>query len=174
MRFYSLVTAAALLSASFAAHASLIGNTVSCNQTSSSSGYSCNSSTATVGSGPEFTLILNGGTGSDITEDFTANGLTVTFESGLHFNATNIVNADLTSAFTGYSVTSITGFTGLSASNISLNNGLLDLNLVGSESSPGASINLALTTAATPEPSSLALLGTGILGALGVARKRFA
>lgn len=32
----------------------------------------------------------------------------------------------------------------------------------------------AIPAAATPEPSGLALLGTGVLGVLGVARKRFA
>ena len=34
--------------------------------------------------------------------------------------------------------------------------------------------NLSLVTAATPEPCSFALLGTGLLGAAGVLRKRFA
>lgn len=48
-----------------------------------------------------------------------------------------------------------------------------DMNVAGATGNVGATGTLTTTTNPTPEPSSLALLGTGILGCAGVLRRKF-
>ncbi len=156
------------------AHASLLGDTVTCVDLSSTSIFQCNQATATVNSGVEFSLA---GGNLSLTEDFTATGLELRFTTTtpFSFNLTELENTDTTHPFTAMTVQSITGFANFTPSDVTLTSGTLDINLVGSSAGAGTStidLNLSTAAAITPEPTSLALLGTGCMIGLGFAGRR--
>jgi hypothetical protein len=185
MRLRFILVAAALLSANLAAHADGIGTSVTgglffdgspINFFDPSNGFvpsgSGNSSgtTVTIGSDSEFGF--KDGANID-TADFTGSTLTVSdiVEGSANDGPFKMTFTD--AAFTGFTQESGTldGFT------FSFSGDTLDVFRTGGEVTTGESFTSTFdyTTAAavTPEPTGIALLGTGLLGLAGVVRRRF-
>jgi hypothetical protein len=165
---------ALLLIGASAAKASLIGDTVGCDQVGSGK-FSCSPSTATVvDPGVEFQL---GPAGLSFSVDFRANDvlITNTASSNQRLGGTILDLTDLTNAFTGASLLSTSGVTGLGASVVSFSAGtvVVDMRDGLGVYLPGATIDVALNpAAAVPEPASLTLLVAALAGLTMVARLR--
>jgi len=170
-----LMASAALLAATVSGQAGAVtlGDTVTCNQSSSLGFFSCSTASATVGAGPEFGI--GSGGASFITADFGDGALTLNFTQAGALGGTVIDFTDVTKPIASFGLLSFSGINGFDASDVSLSNGLLSINLIGTDFSQGAQINLSL--GAVPEPATwgMMLLGFGLAGAAVRSRRvRFA
>lgn len=173
-RLWLACSFAALLVASPAQAASLIGDTVTCEQVGAGSTYSCFTNSAVVGGGREF--VVGAAPNPAIGLNFNGGGLRISNISGglLLLTQTVISLSDLSKAFTSANLnnSSIVGF---GNSDISIQSGVLQLNFANTFWLPNATAFVALDTAsAVPEPGTWAmmLLGLGAMGAAMRSRRR--
>lgn len=170
-KFLLTCSVVAMSVATPASAASLIGDTVSCEQTGVGSSFSCFTNTATVGGGVEFQV---GSSTPSFGLNFTGGGLQITNLTGSTFTlgATIVSLSNLTNAFTSANFlnSSIAGF---NSSNVTLQNGFLQLNFIGTNWASNSSANIQLQTAsAVPEPATWAMMLLGIAAVGGAMRTR--
>lgn len=166
MRFRFIALAMASITLPTAAQATDLGDALSCFVTGVGT-FSCNTPSNTVGAGTEFT-IGNQPSNQYLGADFGLGTLSILALQNSSLGATILNFQDLTSPITSFSLAGTSGFSGFDASDLSLNGGLLSIDLRGTDNTAGGYINLSLgATGAVPEPATWAmmLLGFGLVGA---------
>jgi hypothetical protein len=142
-----------------------VGNSVTCAVTGGGD-FACNPPSSTIQTGTEFGV--GNGPVTFLGADFAPGMLTISALVGSSLSSTILNFQNLSSQFTGFSLLGSSGFSGFDASDVSLNAGLLSIDLRGTAFSAGNSIQLSLQSAAgaVPEPATWAMMIVGI-GAVG-------
>jgi hypothetical protein len=147
------------------------GDTVTCQVTGTGT-FVCSSASTTITAGQEFTAGISGST-QFIGINFGTNTLSLSALSAGSLSGTILNFTDTTNPFATFSLTSNNGWNGFNVANSSLTNGVLSIDLRGTDFSQGANLNFALTSVrgAVPEPATWAMMLIGF-GAVGAAVRR--
>lgn len=173
---FAAATGALVALASTGAQASLLGTTTNCTA-SNPSLWVCSSPSATIGTGTEFMIDFSVSETGVFDVNFGADAVTITW---LGLPLFDRLFSDLLQFGNLLGVTGISGLTlggsvtGISLADVSLIDGLLQINISGSDWTDNSSITITFSTAPTgvPEPATLGLLAVALGGMVGATRRR--
>ncbi len=162
----TIIIAAVTFAFLLPAGATLIGDTIT------ATGYQLGPGTATIGAGIEF---IAGDSIDLLNFDFDAGTLTVTRPGTTvlsYYDFGDYVFSDFDDIITGLSVASNTGFTGPIGSNLRFAAHSITLDMSGGIAHVDDVLVFNITTEPIPEPTTVLLLGSGLVGLAGF-RRRF-